>query len=169
MIAPDTRSGKAQLSTFGFPAALCVPHMDAPASNESPVAYAVVIVVTLELSSGRPLTPPRVRWGFGSGKHANDKGNCVDVRNLWTPAMYDALRNAFCDVDNAVVRVRAWASPQLMTCMLRALTNGRLSNIDSPDWVLQHAGDLGHRIVDTRLPTNHAHWPAHLATVPGAV
>ncbi len=148
------------MPSFGFPTALCAPPMSAPDLSVLARPYAVVILISLEHTSGKQLLAPRVRWGFGRGNPVNDKGCCLDPRCLWTPTMYAALRSACADADEAVVRMQAWASHALMTFMILAIAEDRIAKIDCPDWVRRFAGGMADCVLDERLPVNHASWCA---------
>ena len=155
-----TRESECQVWRFPFPDELC----DAAGSSEP---YAVFVVMAIRHVSGYRIMSHEVRWGFGHGPVRNNAGSCVNLRGLWTDAKYASLRKKNPQLDEAayrelVVHVQAWASPGLLNFVLRAMAQGRLSDVHNVRHLRAQLHIAGLPLaVDERLPIDPADWDNH--------
>ena len=155
--------------TFPFPDVLCQTDTD-PSE-----AFGVFIVTAIRTASGERAAPYEVRWGFGNGSIRNNAGSCVNLQGLWTPCKYEALVRNNPDYGAAglrlfVVHMQAWASPGLLNFALRAMAEGRLSELHNVDYLRKQLNVTGLvPLVDVQLPVNPDDWwkhPAFASTPP---
>lgn len=149
--------------TFPFPDELC----QAGADPSEP--YASFVVMAIRHASGRRLTSHEVRWGFGRGPVRNNAGSCVNLRELWHDAKFASLRKKNPQLDEAAyhemaVHVQAWASPGLLNFVLRAMAQGRISEVHNVRHLRAQLHLAGFTpVVDEHLPINPADWGKHPA------
>ena len=130
-------------------------------------AYGLFTVMEIWHVSGARIAAPEVRWGFGHGSMRNDAGCCVDLRALWTPGKFALLRenNPHFDVisfHEICMHVEAWASPGLLNYVIRAVTEGRLSEIHNVEHLRKRLRLSGLKpLIDARLPIDPAEWWKH--------
>jgi hypothetical protein len=158
---PRTPENDCRGWTFPFPDELC----QAAADPSEP--YAVFVVMAIRHASGHRITSHEVRWGFGHGPVRNNAGSCINLRALWNDAKYASLRQKNPQLDEAayhelVVHVQAWASPGLLNFVLRAMAQGRLSEVHNVHHLRAQLHIAGlPPVVNERLPIDPADWEKH--------
>lgn len=158
-----TRGQDCRVLTFPFSDEQC----QAAAGPSEP--YASFVVMAIRHVSGQRITSHEVRWGFGHGPVRNNAGSCVDLRGLWNDAKFASLREKNPQLNEAayhemIVHVQAWASPGLLNFVLRAMAQGRISEIHNVQHLRAQLHIAGFPpVVDERLPVNPADWGKHPA------